>query len=410
MKKSKNGVIFKATLLNQISVLGNIAVGLILLPIINHSFGQDYLTLYIKILATKSIIDIFTSSFGGSFVRLMLDKGIEKGFRLSLFSFIIYGLLASFLLFFYIQFYDQKIIEYSILLSFFVFLSLFQQPFLQKLCASGFQHIPAIVRIVYNLVLFLSILIVSKYYKTGGFELVIKCLVISILISTFLAVLKTIKLNKDSYGIESDVNAIGFFKKSLTGYSAFACSLALCFQIDTFLLADYVSPAVFSAVIVAWKVPNIITQFIWRYCEVNGLESKRNWGGIKVRSDILNCEKIVLISSLVCALCYFIFNSIIYSLWMGEEFSSHITDLTALIFSFGIVSLSLNRVYTSVLQYFDFVSYIAVQYMVIIFVKVIVIYFFSGSYPLSSLCVWFILETIFLFINRSRVFYEIRKI
>ncbi|HHX8698887.1 TPA: hypothetical protein ACVO4Y_004454, partial [Vibrio diabolicus] len=78
-------------IVNQLSVISNIFVGLALLPLINSRFGVDALNEYILIFAYKSIIDLFTSSLGGAFVREMIDKGVKNAFKLSRMLFVSYA-------------------------------------------------------------------------------------------------------------------------------------------------------------------------------------------------------------------------------------------------------------------------------------------------------------------------------
>lgn len=410
MVDSKKGGVIKATLLNQISVLTNILVGITLLPIINNVFGSESLITFVKLLAIKAIFDLFTSALSGSFVRLMLDTSLVAGFKLSIKCFTVYGFLIVVLSLIYGFFAEASSFYSSIPFLLFIFFSLIQQPFLQLLSAAGYYHVPAIVRIAYNISLFLLVYLFSKNYTE--FYFVLYCLLTSILISTFISLIYTLCIkNTLASGSNFKVNLSLFFKNTLKGYSFFAICLALCFQIETLILPDFLTPLLFLSIVIAWKVPNIIIQLVWRYCEINGLDVKRSSKSLTLKTllQIKKVEKQVLVLSVILSCSFYVFYPFVFELWMGKDFISEVNDIHMGLFSFGILILSMNRVYSSILQYTDYAFSLGFQYFIINILKVLSILLLIKYITTVSYIIWFTLEVIFLIVNRRNVFHGFKK-
>ncbi|MCY9875219.1 hypothetical protein OTK59_01435 [Vibrio natriegens] len=392
---------------NQLSVISNILVGLALLPLINSRFGVDALNEYILIFAYKSIIDLFTSSLGGAFVKEMIDKGVKSSFTLSRKLFVSYATLVVILFFFQELTINYFSFNYAFLI--FIVLSLIQQPYLQRLNASGFQQVAAISRIIYNAFLFLSAVTVSLY-DVAGFETIIYAIAWSSMLafSYIMLVSFSAKKKQDVFSTWEEGDEIKlkeFFISTFRGYSLFAVFLSLTFQAEAVFLESQVSAVVFSVVIVGWKVPNIIVQLIWRYSEVSGLDIKRNMKKSKnglhdrLKEVELNTLKISLSSSLL----FLFLSGLLYKYWMGDEFAELVPLNYVLIFSFLIPVLCMNRVYTSILQYTSYVNVVSKQYCFIFFTKLVVITAFAKSFPLISMLVWLLIEGVFCFYNRNLV-------
>lgn len=394
-------------IVNQLSVISNIFVGLALLPLINSRFGVDALNEYILIFAYKSIIDLFTSSLGGAFVREMIDKGVKNAFTLSRMLFVSYATLVVIL--FLLQELTINYFSFNYVFLVFVVLSLIQQPYLQRLNASGFQQVAAISRIIYNTFLFLSVVVVSLY-DFAKFEIIIYAISWSSTLAFLYVILVSFsaKNNQDifsSWEKGEDVKLKDFFISTFRGYALFAVFLSLTFQAEAIFLESQVSSIIFSVVIVGWKVPNIIVQLIWRYSEVSGLDIKRNIkksrNGLydRLKTIELNTLKISLPSSLL----FLLLSGVLYKYWMGDEFAELVPLNYVLLFSFLIPVLCMNRVYTSILQYTSYVNVVSKQYCFIFLTKLVVITFFAKFFPLISMLVWLLIEGVFCFYNRNLV-------
>lgn len=394
-------------IVNQVSVISNIFVGLSLLPLINSRFGVDALNEYILIFAYKSIIDLFTSSLGGAFVREMIDKGVKNAFKLSRKLFVSYATLVVVL--FFLQESTINYFSFSYVFLVFVVLSLIQQPYLQRLNASGFQQVAAFSRIIYNTFLFLSVVTVSLY-DFANFETIIYAVSWSSILAYIYIMLVSFSARKhkdilSSWKEGDDINLKEFFISTFRGYSLFAIFLSLTFQAEALFLESQVSAVVFSVVIVGWKVPNIIVQLIWRYSEVSGLDIKRSIkkekNGLYDRLKII--ERNTLKISLPSSLLFLLLAGVLYKYWMGDEFAKLVPLNYVLLFSFLIPVLCMNRVYTSILQYTSYVNVVSKQYCFIFLSKLVVITFFAKFFPLISMLVWLLIEGFFCFYNRNLV-------
>lgn len=397
-----------STIANQVSVVSNILLGVVLLPFINNSYGIEGLNSYILFFAYKSIIDLFTSSLGGAFIREMLDNGIKGAFELSRASFFSYTILILFVYLLYELLLTP--LDVSPFFIGFIWISLIQQPYLQRLNASGYQYVGAISRITYNLLLllFISTLI---FLESKDFDFVF----VSILIASFISLLYIVIINfkakhKEGSNWETgrSIEKINFFLNTIKGYSLFAIFLGLTFQVEIIMLSKYVNEAIFAALIVGWKVPNIIVQFIWRYSEVSGLDIKRKsvLPSAGVFKYITKVEKNSFIFSLTASVLFLLFGHYIYIYWMGDNVSNNINLYYILTFSLLIPILCANRVYTSILQYTGYIDILAKQYVTIFLCKLVSIIYLSSYSVLSSMIVWACLELIFLFFNRRAVKHE----
>lgn len=401
MKKS----IRFSTWLNQLSVLSNILLGVVLLPFIHNYYGINGLNNYLLFFAYKSVIDLFTSSLGGAFIRAMFDSGIKYTFFLSRLSFGLYSalIIISCLIWNFVSI-GKGVNIYFVL---FIILSLMQQPYLQRINASGYQYIGAISRIIYNLLL-LGLITFLMYFDINDFEYVY----LSIFISGSVAFLYIIFLNLKISHIEKIKWAQGetfkaskFFMSSFKGYSLFALFLGLTFQVEVIFLEKYVEGIVFAAVIISWKVPNIIVQFIWRFSEVSALEVKRK--KVNNELDYINIIKSVelksLYISLVSAFFYVLIAKYLYFYWLGEDVSGNIRDTYIYIYALLIPVLCMNRVYTSLLQYTFYINVLAKQYVFIFVGKFLFIATLAYWSVLISFIFWFFIEFLFLLYNKRLI-------
>lgn len=407
--KRDNRYVNIAVIVNQLAMLGNIAVGVIILPFILSRFGEESLVLYIKVFAVKAVVDIFTSAVGGGFIKEMIENGVKEATKMSAVFFGCYSVVVIVAVSgMSIYSYSYNYLEVTAFLGFIVF-ALIQQPLHQRLSAAGYQYIPALIRLFNNTLLFITIVAVGMFVETPVFLYILWCLASASLLTFVVACVITVCLKIKSTA-DAKPSYFRFIKKTMVGYSAFAALLALCFQIEILMLEAYVSQSLFLLLIVAWKVPNLMAQFIWRYAEANGLQIKRvSKNNDKVESiRQLNkvASKTLLVGCLAAAL-FLLFGSIGYNLWMGEVFGSQISWPLIICFTVGIVALSVNRVYTALLQYTDQVIYLALQYLVIILVKVVCIMVLVPEFYLASFIVWFAFEILFIFVNKRLARHEL---
>jgi O-antigen/teichoic acid export membrane protein len=380
-------------------MIGNILVGLLILPYINNEFGTQILATYLKLLALKGVVDIFTSAIGGNFIKLMIETNSKDGLFLSFKVFIIYSLFTSVLFIGYALLMDGGLTLNDIIFLLFIICSLCQQPLVQRFTSLGYQHIPAIIRLIFNLTLTFNILLIPILFDEPMITHIIACMFVSICIATFVAIYLSILINDEGETRLEIKGILSFIKNSFIGYSLFAIFFSFCFQIEAIFLGNYLSDELFIILIVAFKIPNIIVQFIWRYCEVSAAE---------IKSKIMKIEKHLSLFSILIAIIFFFSSKVLYTLWMGETFSSNISVDLLVIFSIGIPLLSMSRLYTAFLQYTNNAKRIALQYFVIDLIKVLSIFVFIESYFLITFIVWFIIEFFGIFINRRLVLNEIK--
>lgn len=407
--KVKKSTVRRATIYNQLSMLSNIAVGVLLIPFVLSSFGQEVLVLYIQLFAIKAVVEIFTSSMGGGIVRSMLDNGVNATMKLSMRLFHGYAALVI-TLFLLLSYLFLNANMWDVLFAaIFLGVSVAQQPFLQRLSALGYQHLPAIIRMIFNLALFGLILVFGLFFDSPSFQLIVFAAAGVSVLCYCLAVVFTLSTREEGGGGRSP-SLREFMLGPFLGYAVFAGLLAVCFQIEILMLESFVGGAAFVLIIVAWKVPNISTQFIWRYSEVAGLEFKRARSKkVNALKSLEKVERNVAVMAIATSVGYFFFAKAGYSLWMGKEYADGLSFDMFFIFASGIFILSINRVYSAFLQLTGNVSVLAYEYFLIVLVKILVLYFLSSYYWMMSFCAWFLIEAICCIINRRLAYDEAGK-
>ena len=383
-------------MLNQLSVLTNIGLGILLIPLIYRNFGPEGLSTYLELMALKAVIDIFTSSLGGGVIRAIIDGGGEDAFKSSTRLFSIYSIAAIIVSSVYFKALSQQTTELEIYFYIHVFASLVTQPLLQRAVAYGQQHIPPTIRITQNTLYFSLVLI---YAQTSPHKEINK-LFLLMSVTSVLCLILSLTWSRKVPSPKTKSNKHFTIKKlssSLSSYAFFAVFLSMCSQIETLALSHFTTPEVFAILISAWKVPNIITQLIWRYCEVNGAALKSN----KTLLPPSVPEVKLLAISVLISFSYYFSGEYIYKLWMGSDFN--VDNSLMAIFAIGIVPISMNRLYTAYLQFTGHATQLGVQYLAICASKITYILLFSSQGIYGSFVIWFALEFAFYLKNRQLI-------
>lgn len=401
MKKSSIRI---ATFYNQVAMMGNVAVGVLLLPYIYYRFGAEVLELYVKIIAIKSVIEIFTSALGGGLVREMIEVGSEHGFSIAKKLFFTYAFTVAIVAAVGNYIYSLLDLVNFLMLSLLVTAVLIQQPYLQKMTALGYQQIPPLARLANSIIFLLGVLITGEVATNPAERQVFLCLAfgaITSLLITFGCHVQVV--GEHCLGPREAKSTWSFIIRSLSGYALFAAFLSLCFQIEVLYLSQFVEQALFLAIIMIWKVPNILIQFMWRYSEVGGVHLKREKDNIKRAVQFRDIERKVLVIAAFASVAYLILSPFLYRLWLGPEMYKGFSYDIVLVNTLGLMALSMARVYSAYVQYSDRVRVLAAQYIFICLAKVVFIVLYSSIYPLVSFLVWFFLEAFFALYNKRLV-------
>lgn len=410
----KKSNLTKATLFIQFSMVSNILVGIFLLPFINTFWGQEVLVYYIQLLALKGALDIFTSALSGNFVRLMIENNTNEVLSLSIRAFSLYSFVIIIVYFVFNIVSVDMFINNEICFLIFVVISFLQQPLLQKMTALGYQHLPAIIRFTYNTVFCVAVICSPYIFENVTASFLVYIMLFSSVITSLVIYFFNRVMEDSSVASNQDSNFI-VFKKGFINYALFASLFAFTFQIEGLFLGGVVAPQLFILLVVAFKIPNIIIQFLWRFCEVYAVELKRNKfisDGLQDTSNLANSkeyEKKLLIVSLFISFLFLLLSNEGYRLWMGDDFVKSLNFNLLVVFSLFIPILTLNRFYTSYLQYEDYVKVLGFQYLIIVVVKLVLISLLVSKFYLASFISWLFLEVIFLVLNRRRYLVEYEK-
>ncbi|WP_022964353.1 hypothetical protein [Halopseudomonas pelagia] len=387
--------IFKATALNQISVLTNIGLGIVLIPFIYNYFGVSGLAIYLELIALKAIVDIFTAALGGGIVRHIADGGGAAAFNASLKLFTSYAIIAVIVCYIYFTLTKQLGVDLILYFSAYVCLSLIIQPFLQRATACGYQQLGPVIRISQNALYFVLLVL---YIGLSEHKEIDKVFTILAATSFFSLVLVVVVTRKISINQEDSCDfTVKDFALSLSSYAIFAIFFSICAQIEVLFLNKIIVAELFAVIIASWKIPNILVQLLWRYCEVKGVALKVTRNSQQLSKSLP--ERGLLVVSLIVALSYYVMADFGYELWMGSEFNPSATLIA--IFAIGIVPMTMNRLYTGYLQFTSYATILGWQYFTICIAKILYIVFMGSDWIYGSFVVWFVLESIFCLINRK---------